>query len=72
MEVVAFGTAQFMLVYTKAIYNPRLAAKITLNQNARQMIRVRLGISTDISSTTPKYIISFPVFNFQGGIKYMQ
>ena len=58
--------------YTKAGTEPLTTARITLKHNRRNMIRVRIGYSTDTTALFPECIISFPIFNFQGGPYYMR
>lgn len=60
------------VLYAKENCSPQLTAKITLKHNCREQIRVRMGVTSDISSSTPEYIIGFPVFDFQGGCQFMQ
>lgn len=60
------------VMYAKENTEPLLTTKITLKHTCRQMIRVRMGISTNQSASNPDYILSFPVFNFQGGCNFMQ
>ena len=60
------------VLYAKEDCSPQLTAKISLKHTCRNQIRVRMGVSTDLSSETPEYIIGFPVFDFQGGCQYMQ
>lgn len=60
------------VVYAKENTDPLLTAKIKLKHTSREMIRVRMGVSTDLSAETPDYIIGFPVFDFQGNDQYMQ
>jgi hypothetical protein len=58
--------------YAKANMDPQLTAKIKLYYDCRKKIRVRMGVSTDLSSENPDFSIAFPILNFQGGCKYMQ
>lgn len=60
------------VIYAKAQTEPLLTAKIKLTHDCRDKIRVRIGVSTDLNSESPEYILSFPVFNFQGGCRKMQ
>ena len=60
------------VLYPKADCDPLLTAKITLKHTCREQIRVRIGVSDNQTSTTPDYIIGFPVFDFHGGCQYMQ
>lgn len=60
------------VLYAKAAMNPQLTAKIKIYYNCRKKIRVRMGVSTDLSSETPDFSMAFPILNFQGGVYYMQ
>ncbi|MEZ5198633.1 MAG: T9SS type A sorting domain-containing protein [Bacteroidales bacterium] len=60
------------VVHAKANTDPLLTAKITLKHTSREMIRVRMGVSTDLAATSPDYIIGFPIIDFQGNDQYMQ
>lgn len=60
------------VLYVKEDCSPQLTAKIELKHTCRDQIRVRMGVSTDLSSLTPEYIIGFPVFDFHGGCQFMQ
>ena len=53
-------------------YEPELTLKIQLEHDSRQAIRVRAGISNDTTDAMPSEILSFPIFNYQGGHHYMQ
>jgi PKD repeat protein len=56
----------------KSDYSPLLTAKITLKHTSRRSIKVQLGVAADTSLQLPEQTIEFPMFNFQGGINYMQ
>ncbi|MBE0661422.1 MAG: T9SS type A sorting domain-containing protein [Bacteroidales bacterium] len=56
----------------KSDYSPLLTAKITLKHTSRRSVKVQLGIAADTSLQLPEHTIEFPMFNFQGGINYMQ
>lgn len=60
------------VLYAKEQCEPLLTAKITLKHTCRKKIKVRMGYSTDMSATTPEFILEFPIFNYQGGCKYLQ
>lgn len=60
------------VVYAKAETEPQLTAKIEIEYNCRNRLRVRMGVSTDVNAETPDFVLGFPVFNFQGGCQYMQ
>jgi hypothetical protein len=56
----------------KQTYTPKLTAKITLKHDSRNKLKVTMGISTDLSATSPSYVLEFPIFKYQGGDHYMQ
>ncbi|MEI6851328.1 MAG: FlgD immunoglobulin-like domain containing protein [Bacteroidota bacterium] len=58
--------------YVKQNYNPLLTMKVQLKHNSRNKIKVTAGVSTNTADTKPKYVLDFPIFNFQGGDYYMQ
>lgn len=60
------------VMYAKANPTPLLTAKIKVNHNCRNRLRIQMGMSTDINAETPDYVLGFPVFNYQGGCQYMQ
>ncbi len=60
------------VIYAKANTEPLLTAKIGIKYNCRDRLRIQMGMSTDLTSETPDYVLGFPVFNFQGGCQYMQ
>jgi len=60
------------IIKPKLGYSPELTAKIRIKHECRGKIKVKMGISSDVSSESWEYIQGFPIFNFQGGDKYMQ
>ncbi len=52
-------------------YSPQLTAKVLLKHVSRQSIKVKVGISSDLNSSSWEYITDFPIVNYQGGDKYM-
>ncbi|MEZ5146597.1 MAG: T9SS type A sorting domain-containing protein [Bacteroidales bacterium] len=60
------------VIYAKENASPLLTARVSIKDVCRNTLRVRVGVSTNLSSESPEYIIGFPVFNFQGACKYMQ
>ncbi|MBU2650257.1 MAG: T9SS type A sorting domain-containing protein [Bacteroidetes bacterium] len=60
------------VLFPKEIYKPEITYKIALKHNSREMIKVTAGISPDTSQSYPTAILDFPIFNYQGGDKYMQ
>jgi len=57
------------VVTVKTDYEPLLTMKIKLKHIGREQIKISAGVSSP--SNAPK-IMSFPLFNFQGGFQYMQ
>jgi hypothetical protein len=60
------------VLMTKASYQPLLTMKVKLKHNARNMIRVRAGVSRSADISYPTHYYDYPVFQFQGGKKPMQ
>lgn len=58
--------------YAKANIDPQLTAKVGIKYNCRKKIRVRVGVTSDLSSETPDFSMAFPILNFQGGCNFMQ
>ncbi len=58
----------------KPKYNcsPQLTIKVNLTHNCRYRLRITAGVSDNINATAPTYVMSFPIFNFQGECLYMQ
>ncbi len=56
----------------KQTYQPLATAKVTLTHDCRNKIRLSAGVSADPEATEPTYTISYPMFNYQGGERYMQ
>ncbi|MCB2221355.1 MAG: T9SS type A sorting domain-containing protein [Bacteroidetes bacterium] len=60
------------VIYAKENTSPLLTAKVSIKDVCRNTLRVRVGVTTDLTSETPEYALGFPVFDFQGACKYMQ
>ncbi len=60
------------IIKTKEIYDPMLTMKVKLKHNARNMIRVRTGVSSDASIGYPTNFYDFSIFQFQGSKMPMQ
>ncbi len=60
------------VIYAKEQCDPLLTARITLKHTCRNKIKVRMGYSTDLNATSPEFVLEFPIFNYQGGCKYLQ
>ncbi|PLX08580.1 MAG: hypothetical protein C0596_06905 [Marinilabiliales bacterium] len=52
-------------------YEPQLTAKVSITYTNRKRIKVFAGISTNTSATMPEYVIDLPIFDYQGGDRYM-
>ncbi len=60
------------IVDVKENHEPKLAAKVHLNHNCRNKLKVSLGMSTDMQATEPDFVLDYPIFDFQGGCMAMQ
>lgn len=52
-------------------YEPQLTAKAQITYTNRKRIKVIAGLSKDINANFPEYILDFPIFDYQGGDRYM-
>lgn len=53
-------------------YSPSLTAKVKLYYTNRKRIKIMAGMSTNTSSTTPEYVMFFPIIDYQGNEWGMQ
>jgi len=60
------------VVDVKETCNPQLTMKVTLKHTCRNKLKVTVGMSTNISASSPDHIYEYPVFNYQGGPYFMQ
>ena len=60
------------LLYVKEICEPKLTAKIILEHDRRNAIKVLAGLANNNIAPRPEYLLDFPVFDYQGGNFYMQ
>jgi len=60
------------VVKPKEFYEPELTAKVHLNFDRREKIRISFGATNNMSDTVPQYSLDFPAFNYQGGLRPMQ
>lgn len=60
------------IVDADTVYHPLLTAKVNLEYNMRNKIKVLAGVSSDSLDQLPRHMIDFPIFNFQGGEHAMQ
>lgn len=56
----------------KETYEPLLTMKLVIKHDSREKIRIAAGVTTDTAKLKPDHYLYFPVFNYQGGHKYMQ
>jgi hypothetical protein len=56
----------------KESYEPKLTAKVTLKHSRRDHIKVLAGISNNVSRPIPEVLLGFPIYDYQGGTRYMQ
>lgn len=59
------------IMYVKASCTPKLTYKVTLKHSSRTRIKVVAGISQNVNAQEPSSILNLPIFDFQGGDKYM-
>ncbi|MFO8128801.1 MAG: T9SS type A sorting domain-containing protein [Bacteroidales bacterium] len=63
---------QVHVINVKQNYDPTIACKVKLKHDSREMIKITAGVSGDPECPYPRKILEFPIFDFQGGDKYMQ
>ncbi len=56
----------------KETYEPLLTARVILKHTRRSAVKVFAGIANGQYATEPDVILGFPIFDYQGGEKYMQ
>lgn len=56
----------------KETCDPQLTMKVTLKHTSRDKLKVTVGMTTNISASSPDHIYEYPIFNNQGGPYYMQ
>lgn len=60
------------VIKARHTYEPKLTIKTTIKHTSRKALKITAGVSNNTTSTTPDYIMEFPLFNYQGGDYYMQ
>ena len=60
------------VIDVKESCDPQLTMKVGLKHTSRNKLKVTVGMSTNLSATTPDYVYEYPIFNYQGGDYYMQ
>jgi len=63
---------QMNVITVKENYEPLVNIRIKLMHNSRNKLKIIAGISADTSKNYPEYTMDFPIFNYQGGDRYMQ
>lgn len=53
-------------------YSPKLTVRLKLTHPTRDNVKVKLGVSSDVTADSYEYIQEFPILNYQGGDLYMQ
>ncbi|MCD6332866.1 MAG: T9SS type A sorting domain-containing protein [Bacteroidales bacterium] len=48
-------------------YEPQLTLRIVMEHRSKEKFRVLAGIAENLQATTPEQLMSFPLFNYQGG-----
>ncbi len=56
----------------KENYEPQLTMKVQMEHNKRQRVKMNVGMTTNLSSDEPMYLLDFPIFDFQGADQSMQ
>lgn len=60
------------VVKPKENTEPQLTMKVTLKHTSRDKVKVTAGLSLDPNATSPTIEMDFPIFDFQGGNRFMQ
>ncbi len=60
------------IAYAKQDLSPKLTMKVTLKHTCRNKIKIIAGVAKNLSATEPEVTLNLPIFDFQGGDKYMQ
>lgn len=56
----------------KADYEPQLTMKVHMRHTKRQFVKMNVGMTTNLSSSEPMYLLDFPIFDYQGAERFMQ
>ncbi len=51
---------------------PKLTYKVTIKHTSRNKIKLLAGVSQNTAATAPDVLLNLPIFDYQGGDKYMQ
>jgi len=60
------------IVNVKQDDTPKLTYKVTVKHTSRNKIKLMAGVSQNPMALEPDALLSLPIFDFQGGDKYMQ
>jgi len=56
----------------KENYAPQLTMKVQMEHMKRERVKMNVGMTTDLGSNEPMYLLDFPIFDFQGDDQRMQ
>lgn len=56
----------------KESYEPKLTMKVEMEHNKRVMVKMNVGMTTDLSSDEPMFLLDYPIFDYQGDTRNMQ
>lgn len=59
------------IVKVKQDVTPKLTYKITLKHTSRNKLTIMAGVSQNLAATEPDAMLNLPIFDLQGGDKYM-
>ena len=59
------------IVKVKQQVTPKLTFKVTLKHTSRNKLRIKAGVSQNPLATEPDALLNLPIFDLQGGDKYM-
>ena len=74
-KAIATGAFWHDIVHVMTVnptYEPILTAKVDITYTNRKRIKVFAGIATSTTATVPEFVIDLPVFDYQGGERFMQ
>jgi hypothetical protein len=60
------------VLIAKEEYTPQLTMKVNMSHNKRSFVKMNVGMTTDMTSSEPMYILDFPIFDYQGDEHNMQ
>ncbi|MFP4665037.1 MAG: T9SS type A sorting domain-containing protein [Bacteroidales bacterium] len=60
------------MLKAKASYEPQLTMKVHMRHTKREFVKMNVGMTTDLSSNEPMYLLDYPIFDYQGAQHFMQ